>query len=156
MLPGKNQTLIIDDTYNSSPFACESALRTLAGVAMKGRKIAVLGDMLELGKHTEDAHKRIGAVVKETSDALVVVGPRSAFTKEGAIMAGMDPERIFEFKDSQEAGEFLETFIVPGDVVLIKGSQGMRMERAVGAVLFDQIHKHVLLVRQDREWLSKK
>jgi UDP-N-acetylmuramyl pentapeptide synthase len=156
LLKGINESFIIDDTYNSSPFACESALITLGGIKDKGRKIAVLGDMLELGKHTEEAHKNIGKILKENVDILIVVGQRAKSIKIGAVEAGMKEKSISEFENSVEAGEFLKTFVKKDDLVLIKGSQGMRMERAVGVILLDQKNKNNLLVRQDDEWINKK
>lgn len=163
LLKGINKTLLIDDTYNSSPFACEFALKTLGEIKNQERKIAVLGDMLELGKHTFEAHKNIGAIAKENSDVLVVVGSRAQGIKEGALEAGMNQENppdgragIFEFLDSREAANFMKTFVRKGDLVLIKGSQGMRMERISAALLSDQKNKEKLLVRQDEEWLKKK
>lgn len=156
LLAGIKHTLIIDDTYNSSPFACESALRTLGGIKSKDRKIAVLGDMLELGKYTEEAHKNIGKIAKDNVDVLVVVGARAKSIKAGALEAGFLEENIYEFATSYEAGEFIKTFIKKGDMVLFKASQGMRMERAVEAILLDQENKKDLLVRQDKEWLEKK
>ncbi|MFA5095242.1 MAG: UDP-N-acetylmuramoyl-tripeptide--D-alanyl-D-alanine ligase [Candidatus Paceibacterota bacterium] len=169
LLKGVNDSLIIDDSYNSSPFACEFALKTLGELKSSGRKIAVLGDMLELGRHTEEAHKNIGKIAKENADILITVGPRAEKIKEGAMEAGMNKKNlprvdessrvkagIFEFLNSREAGEFLKTFIQKNDFILIKGSQGMRMERAVEAVLFDKEKKSELLVRQDKEWLEKK
>ncbi|HEU0085859.1 MAG TPA: Mur ligase family protein [Candidatus Paceibacterota bacterium] len=155
LLDGINGSLIIDDTYNSSPFASEAAIKTLGGVKAM-RKIAVLGDMLELGKHTEEAHKTVGKLSAENSDMLVVVGPRAEKIREGAIEAGMPIEKIFQFSNSVEAGEFLKQNVGAGDLVLLKGSQGMRMERAVEAILLDQKNKSELLVRQDKEWLEKK
>ncbi|OGI80159.1 hypothetical protein A2W43_01580 [Candidatus Nomurabacteria bacterium RIFCSPHIGHO2_12_40_11] len=163
LLEGINDSLIIDDSYNSSPFACESALRTLGEVKNLGRKIAVLGDMLELGKHTQEAHKNIGRIAKEYTDVLIVVGPRAQDIKDGALEVypssggrGINPANIFEFLDSYHAAEFIKTFVQKGDLVLVKGSQGMRMERIVEAILLDQINKEKLLVRQDKEWLEKK
>ncbi|MSU44885.1 UDP-N-acetylmuramoyl-tripeptide--D-alanyl-D-alanine ligase [Candidatus Nomurabacteria bacterium] len=156
LLQGKNDSLIIDDTYNSSPIASLSALKTLAEVKNQIRKIAVLGDMLELGKHTEEAHKDIGRIVKENCDVLIVVGSRAKAIKEGAISLGMNEANIFEFLNSSEAGEFMKTFIQKGDLTLVKGSQGMRMERVVDAILLDQENKNKLLVRQEDEWLNKK
>lgn len=155
LLAGINGSLIIDDTYNSSPAACESALRTLDEI--KGRrKIAVLGDMLELGKHTVEAHKNIGYIASEKADFLIVVGPRAESIREGALSNNMDSKKIFAFANSGEAGEFLKTFVKKGDLILIKGSQSVRMERAVAAILLDQTSKKKLLVRQDEEWLNKK
>lgn len=155
LLKGINDSLIIDDTYNSSPFASESALKTLAEVKNAGRKIAVFGDMLELGKHTEEAHSNIGKIAKEIVNVLAVVGPRSKKIKEGAIEAGMNDMNIYEFLDSKETGEFLKTFVQKDDLILIKGSQGMRMERAVESILKDKKNKSKLLVRQDKEWKKK-
>src|SRR3990167_9997854 len=85
LLKGINNSFIIDDSYNSSPLACQSALKTLGEVKSVGRKIAVLGDMLELGHHTEEAHKNIGKIVKENADILMIVGSRAKKIKEGAI-----------------------------------------------------------------------
>ncbi len=162
LLKGIEGTMIIDDSYNSSPFACESALNTLSEVKSNGRKIAVLGDMLELGKHTVEAHKNIGRIVKEKADVLIVVGPRAEAIREGALGAGMNMENVFQFLDAYKAGEFVKTYVkngLPaqaGDVILVKGSQGMRMERVVGEILLDQENKANLIVRQDKEWLAKK
>ena len=155
LLKGINDSLIIDDTYNSSPFACEFGLKTLGGVKNKGRKISVLGDMLELGRHTEEAHENIGKIAKENSDTIIVVGSRAKTIKNGAIKSGMDSKNIFEFNNSREAGDFLKTFVKKNDLLFIKGSQGVRMERAVEAILLDQESKANLLVRQDKEWISK-
>ncbi|MCX6751481.1 MAG: Mur ligase family protein [Candidatus Nomurabacteria bacterium] len=156
LLKGESDSLIIDDTYNSSPFACESALRTLGEVKNIGRKIAVLGDMLELGKHTEEAHKNVGKVVKENADLLMVIGARAKKIKEGAMEEGMNKKNIFEFLDSQEAGEFLKTFVQKNDLILVKGSQGMRMEHVIEPILLDKENQSQLLVRQDEEWKKKK
>lgn len=163
LLMGVNNSLIIDDTYNSSPFACKTALKTLKEVKNSGRKIAVLGDMLELGKYTVEAHRNIGKITKENCDVLVVVGQRAKDIKQGAIEAGMKIEtisdeqgNIFEFLNSYEAAKFMESFVRKGDIVLVKGSQGMRMERVTEALLFDKKNKEKLLVRQDEEWKNKK
>lgn len=164
LLKGKEDIFIIDDTYNSSPFACESALKTLGEIKCKQdekcRKIVVLGDMLELGRHTIESHKNIGKIAKEIlkddRDVLIVVGPRAKNIKEGAIEVGFNIENIFEFLNSKEAGNFIKTFIEKGDIVLVKGSQGMRMEHVVEEILFDEANKDTLLVRQDIEWKKKK
>ena len=144
MLEGAKGTLIIDDSYNSSPIAVYAALGTLGEIKTAGRRVAVLGDMLELGKHTDEAHRNVGVVARERSDALITVGPRSK------VMQGN-----FHFSNSREAGEFLKTFIKKNDLILIKGSQGMRMERTVETVLLHQENKSKLLVRQEPEWLKR-
>jgi UDP-N-acetylmuramoyl-tripeptide--D-alanyl-D-alanine ligase len=156
LLKGINNSFIIDDSYNSSPFASESGLKTLGEVKTEGRKIAVLGDMLELGKHTKLAHENVGKVAKENADILMVVGQRAEAIKNGALEAGMNSENIFDFGNSIEVGKFLKDFIKENDLIFIKGSQGMRMEHAVEIILEDQKNKAKLLVRQDPEWLAKK
>jgi len=159
LLAGINESFIIDDSYNSSPFACQSALETLSEVngqeQKKWRKIAVLGDMLELGRHTKEEHEKIGLLAKKSVDVLVAVGPRAKHIIEGAQEAKMAQRNIFEFNNSREAGDFLKDFIQKDDLVLIKGSQGMRMERTVEKVLLGQKNKADLLVRQEPEWLAK-
>jgi UDP-N-acetylmuramoyl-tripeptide--D-alanyl-D-alanine ligase len=154
VLSGINDSIIIDDTYNSSPIAAEGAMETL-GKVNATRKIAVLGDMLELGRHTDEAHKNLGALAKKNSDILVVVGPRAKFIKEGAEGARMAKKNIFEFNNSKEAAEFMQGFVVPGDLVLVKGSQGVRMERVTAAILKDKENRAKLLVRQEDEWLGR-
>jgi len=155
LLKGVNDSLIIDDTYNSSPFACRSGLETLGEVKNMGRKIAVLGDMLELGKHTKNAHEEIGRIVPEKAGVLLVVGQRALSIKTGALEAGMNSENIFDFGNSYQAGEFLKNFIKKDDLVFIKGSQGMRMERTVEQVMQEKENRVKLLVRQDPEWIAK-
>jgi UDP-N-acetylmuramoyl-tripeptide--D-alanyl-D-alanine ligase len=164
LLDGIKDTLIIDDTYNSSPFACESAIKTLGEIkrvkGARSRKIAILGDMLELGRHTAEAHVKIGAVARENlsgaKDILIVVGPRAEAIGEGALGAGFDPSRLFVFKDAHETAEFIKEEMKEKDLILIKGSQGMRLERVVEAILKDKKNIKKLLVRQDSEWRRKK
>ena len=155
LIKGINESLIIDDTYNSSPMACETGLKTMGEVKNMGRKIAVLGDMLELGKHTKDAHEQVGKIAKDVVDFLIVVGQRALSIKTGALDAGMDSENIFDFGNSYHAGEFLKDFIKKNDLIFFKGSQGIRMERAVEQVMQDKDLKLDLLVRQDPEWIAK-
>jgi UDP-N-acetylmuramoyl-tripeptide--D-alanyl-D-alanine ligase len=149
-------SIIIDDTYNSSPVAAEAALETLKEVSSNGRKIVALGDMLELGEDSEEAHRSIGKIAKDSCNFLITVGEMAKFIKAGAIEAGMQKENIFEFLNSTEAGDFLRDFIKTGDIILVKGSQGIRMERVVAAILQDIDMKGNLLVRQEKEWLDKK
>ena len=163
LMPGIKNSRILDDSENASPLSMLESLGILKEINGVQRKIAVLGDMLELGKHTQEAHKNIGRIAKEYTDVLIVVGPRAQDIKDGALEVypssggrGINPANIFEFLDSYHAAEFIKTFVQKGDLVLVKGSQGMRMERIVEAILLDQINKEKLLVRQDKEWLEKK
>lgn len=155
IIEGIKHTTIIDDTYNASPVAVEAALDTLNDVACDGKKIAVLGDMLELGKWSAKEHRKIGILAGDVSDLLILVGPRSKWSIEGATEAKMDMKNIQDFDNSLDAGKFLQRHMDEGDVVLIKGSQSMRMERTVEEVMAHPEAKKDLLVRQDPEWLRR-
>ncbi len=155
IISGVKNTTIIDDSYNSSPVALEEALNTLALIRTKGRKIAVLGDMLELGTHSANEHKKVGDYVAKTVSCLITVGVRARAIAEGALNNGLHEEKIFQFEDSREAGKHLEILLKSGDIVLIKGSQGMRMEKAVEEVMAEPMEKRRLLVRQDEEWQKR-
>ncbi len=156
VVPGIKGSVIIDDTYNSSPAAVFAALDTLSDIQAK-RKIAVLGDMLELGKYAADAHRQVGARAEQCTDILWTVGIRSRATGEAALDAGMKDKNVreYEFGESQRAGKELESVLKPGDVVLIKGSQSLRMERAVLEIMAEPQKAGELLVRQDAEWLAR-
>lgn len=155
LISGVKNSLIIDDTYNASPLATETALAALAEIAINGRKIAALGDMLELGKYSIDEHRRIGEIAGKVCDILITVGIRARGIAGGALDAGLSEKNIFQFEESREAGKFLEERLLAGDVALIKGSQSTRMERAVEEVMLHPEDKEKLLVRQGEEWLSR-
>lgn len=154
LIPGIKSTLIIDDTYNSSPVAVEQALASLKELSYAKRKIAVLGDMLELGKFSADAHKQIGLLVPGTAQVLFTVGVRARAIAEGAMAAGMSEKHIFQYDDVARAGRELQAILNPGDIVLVKASQGIRAERIVEEVMADPDHASELLVRQDKTWRS--
>ncbi len=154
LIDGLKHTTIIDDTYNSSPIALSLALETLGFVQGK-RKIAVLGDMLELGKYSTEEHKKAGARVAEHADLLVTVGIRARFIAEGALEAGMKEKKIVRFEDSIKAGDYLSKIIKRGDIILVKGSQSMRMERAVKMMMAEPNKAHEFLVRQEEDWLKR-
>lgn len=155
LIPGIKETTIIDDTYNSSPVAAMAAIGALQGVETKGRRIAVLGDMLELGKFTIDEHKKLGSLAGKFADMVVAVGPRAKYIVEGALDSDMNEKNIFEFEDSRVAGKYLEGVIHPNDIILVKGSQGMRMERTVEEIMAHPENANALLVRQDEEWKKR-
>ena len=155
IVEGIHDTTIIDDSYNSSPVAVEEALAALADLAGEGRKIAVLGDMMELGKYSSAAHRALGERAAGAATLLVTVGVRARAMAEGAGEAGMPREEIFSFDTARDAGEFLQKTIRSGDIVLIKGSQSMRMERTTETILAHPELKKTLLVRQDAEWRNR-
>jgi UDP-N-acetylmuramyl pentapeptide synthase len=155
LIPGKNDTTIIDDTYNSSPEAVESALKLMSGMQVTGRKIAILGDMLELGKFTEEAHRTVGEHAAHVVKYLITVGIRAKGIAESAYMHGMTAETVAEYADSREAGRALASILEPGDLILVKGSQGVRLEKAVEELMAHPEEKTKLLVRQEEEWRKK-
>ena len=131
-VPGPQGSTLLDDTYNASPASTIAALNLLA--ELDGRKIAVLGDMLELGSYEEQAHKLVGRRAMDVADVLICVGSRGRMIGEEALGLGMDPEHVCLCPDNQAAIECLLKGIQPGDYVLIKGSRGMQMEEIVTAL----------------------
>jgi len=154
LISGKNNTLLIDDSYNASPAAVEEALSALQLLPGKGRRIAALGDMLELGRYSAEEHARIGVLCAEKVDVLVAVGTRSRATAEAARKAGMKDDMVFAFDTSLEASEMLDLFVEEGDTVLVKGSQSIRMER-IAERLLKNPEDGAKLVRQEREWKAR-
>jgi UDP-N-acetylmuramoyl-tripeptide--D-alanyl-D-alanine ligase len=131
-VPGIHESTLLDDTYNSSPDSAVAALDLLA--ELEGRKIGVLGDMLELGAHEAEGHCRVGRRAMDVVSVLVTVGERGRLIGESAIAHGMTPERVIHVADNVAAVARLRELIHAGDVVLIKGSRGMAMEEIVRAL----------------------
>lgn len=154
LIPGIKDTLLIDDTYNSSPKAALEALDVLGRLPTKEnmRRFAVLGDMLELGNFTQEAHQQVGQRAAECADRLILVGEAVSFAKAAALKNGVPQEHILHFHNAQEAGHFLQDEVKQGDVLLIKGSQGMRMEKIVKELMAEPLKAGELLVRQGKEW----
>jgi UDP-N-acetylmuramoyl-tripeptide--D-alanyl-D-alanine ligase len=111
--------------------------------------------MLELGKYSNEAHKTAGEMAKDSCDILVTVGLRSRATAEAAMGFGMGEENVFQFDDAKEAGEFMQNIIQKGDVVLVKGSQGIRMEKTVLEIMAEPEKRESLLVRQYGFWKKR-
>ncbi len=154
LVEGIKNTLVIDDTYNASPAACAAALDTIATLPTQGgRKIAVMGDMLELGRYSVDEHRKIGALAAKTVDVLITVGLRARDIAQGALGNGMSESLIFQYEDSKRAGLELQNMLGEGDIVLVKGSQSMRMERVVSEIMKEPERAKEELVRQDQEWI---
>ncbi len=126
---GPHDSLLIDDTYNASPDSVLAALNLLDD--LDGRRIAVLGDMLELGDMAEIGHRRMGIRAADVADELVVIGPLARLIGEEAIAAGLPVSCVTAVDSAAEAIPVLENLIREGDVVLIKGSLGMQMEQIV-------------------------
>ena len=117
---------IIKDCYNAGPESMAAALAVLAN--QKGRRVAVLGDMLELGVCTQAEHYRVGRIAAEKSDLLLAYGPNGSRIVSGAVTGGMSESKAKAFEDRAEIVAAMKRMVKPGDVVLVKGSRGMRME----------------------------
>jgi UDP-N-acetylmuramoyl-tripeptide--D-alanyl-D-alanine ligase len=130
----ENGALLLDDTYNASPESTLAALNLLD--ELEGRKVAVLGDMLELGIYERRGHEMVGVRAAEVVDELVTVGERGQMIATAARHAGLNQEAITELDTVEEAIEFLRSHLEPQDAVLVKGSHGMRMDRIVAALEF--------------------
>lgn len=128
----KSGALILDDTYNSSPESALAALNLLD--ELDGRKIAVLGDMLELGQYEEQGHEMVGRRAAQVANLLVTLGARAHTMASAARHAGMKTSLIFEYEDSAQVIAWLEKTLLSKDVVLIKGSHGLHMDRIVSAL----------------------
>lgn len=155
IIPGIKNTTIIDDTYNASPVATEEALSVLHVLGEKKRKIVVLGDMLELGIYSVAEHERIGALIPKHTDTLITVGIRARAIAEMAQKEGMSEKEIYTFDTSHEAKEKVKELLGDGDIVLVKGSQGMRTERIVEAIMREPLRAKELLARQEKEWKER-
>ena len=124
--------ILIDDTYNASPDSTMAALNLLDD--LKGRKVAVLGDMLELGRYEEAGHNKIGMRASEVADEIVLVGTRSLMTRDAAIENGFPADMVHWFNDFRGATTYLRETLKSGDIALIKGSHSMHMEKIVSAL----------------------
>lgn len=155
LLPAKNDALVIDDTYNASPKAMKSALCTLGKIPAK-RKIAVLGDMLELGSMCMSAHQDIARLVIEHKiDHAIFVGVHVQHAYDELQKRGWHDDRVQIVTSPDDAGAQLTDIIVQGDVVLVKGSQGMRMEKVVERILRDGEDVRSVLCRQNDAWRTR-
>lgn len=132
VVPGRSSATIIDDTYNSSPASALAALNLLS--ELDGRRVAVLGDMLELGSYEDEGHKLVGRRAAAVVSQLVLVGPRARLMGQEALAAGMPNAAVHYAETNAQAAKILEALLAPGDFVLVKGSRGIKMEEIVQAI----------------------
>ena len=150
-LPGRRGSLLLDDSYSASPAAVEAALETLAALDARHR-IAVLGDMLELGEYETTGHERVGRQAARVLDLLVTKGNRARSIADAARAAGMPADQVIVTYTPEDAARAVLERLAPGDVALVKGSLATRMEQVV-RLLMDEPHLAPdLLVRQDAAW----
>ncbi len=131
-VPGPKGAIILDDTYNASPASTFAALNLLD--ELDGRKIAVLGDMLELGGYEREGHEKVGMRALEVADVLITLGPRGHIIGETALRWGMPADHVHILEENAEVVTLLEQMVTGDDVILVKGSRAMRMEEIVNAL----------------------
>ena len=132
---------IIEDCYNAGPESMEAALRVLGEHKAEGRRIAVLGDMLELGNRAMAEHYRVGRLAAAVTDLVLAYGQHSARIITGAVTGGMSPKRTLHFQEQEDMAKTLKRMAKPGDVILFKGSQGMRMWEVMKLFLAEEEKK---------------
>lgn len=154
LLDGVKNIVLIDDSYNASPVACERAVQTLGEIVNVKRKIALLGDMLELGHYSVREHEKLGELVAKEADMLITIGVRSRKIADSAKENGLSGNFIFQYDDINKAVAELPELVKSGDIVLVKASQGIRAEKIVKNLMADPSKAGELLVRQDEGWKS--
>lgn len=155
LVTGIHNSAIIDDTYNSAPASARAALEQLKFFPA-AFKIAVLGDMLELGELSEAEHKQIAHdVLHSGANVFVAVGPQMRFAAQELRTLNFEHQNIFVFEKSTDAADTVKNLIRHNSVVLIKGSQGMRMEKIIPGIMAEPHQAGSLLCRQDRDWVRK-
>ncbi len=152
MFLGIHDSRIIDDTYNASPVSMQAALDTMAHI-QSPRKGVILGDMLELGEKSDDEHIALGEKIQEANISFaLLVGQHMKALYQTLSAGGFSSKQLFWFPSPMEAGDFAEGFVRSGDVVLVKGSQGVRMELVVEQLLAQPDLAPTMLCRQNPIW----
>lgn len=151
LIPGVKESWIIDDTYNSSPASLKAALEIFSDLRAP-RKVAILGDMLELGNYAKEAHEEAGKLVGQTVDELITVGPLAKLIAEKA--NGLKKENVHSFKNTAELIPKVKDLVENKDLILVKGSQSTRMEKVVAVIMAEPERAKELLVRQYGRWLK--
>jgi len=141
VVPGINDSTLIDDTYNASPASTVAALNLLNDIEPEnnGRRVAVLGDMRELGDYTDEGHKIVGRRAADVVDILITVGELGRAIGEEARSAGLASERLFITKNFEEAVALIHRAIHANDMVLVKGSRALGMDQIVPAISRDDV-----------------
>ena len=141
IVPGINGSTLLDDTYNASPASMIAALNLLNDIIpeQNGRRVAVLGDMRELGDHTEEGHKIVGRRAADVADMLITVGELGKAIGEEARAAGLAADRLFIMQTFEEAVAHIKRAIHAHDMVLVKGSRALGMDQIVPAISRDDV-----------------
>ncbi|HSX01626.1 MAG TPA: cyanophycin synthetase, partial [Candidatus Saccharimonas sp.] len=159
-LTGAEDSIIVDDSYNSSPGAAKAALAALAEAPTTGRRLAIMGSMNELGDDAPRYHAEVGAIAGQPEtrlDLLVTVGAlANDHLGPAAVAAGLPSAEWHQFTSPREAGAWLRSQLKTGDVVLVKGSQNRVFTEEAAKLLLANPQDASKLVRQTRAWLRRK
>ncbi|MES3004619.1 MAG: UDP-N-acetylmuramoyl-tripeptide--D-alanyl-D-alanine ligase [Patescibacteria group bacterium] len=155
IIQGIKNSVLVDDTYNASPLATREFVGLLGKINTNTRKVLILGDMLELGKYSAVEHRSLAVLVKQNANFVVTVGFRMRKLVDELLNEGFDESLIISFDSVEEANKTMDSLIQEGDVVLVKGSQAMRMEKLVEEVMRHPEDAKKVLVRQEEEWMSR-
>ncbi len=149
LIEGIKNTFILDDTYNASLLSMEAGLLTLKDLPAK-RKVAILGSMLELGELSEKAHKKVGELAFSFCDLILIVGKETKSIQKEARRIGF--ENIYYFDSSNKLSEKINEYIETGDLIFIKASQAIRLEKVVKKIMAHPENAKKFLVRQEKSW----
>lgn len=153
IVPGKKQSIILDDTYNANPVSVKAALCVLSEIKSGGRKVAIIGNMNELGQYSVKMHEEIGDFARDKCDLAIFVGPNAKIMASGF----NDDKRSLTFSNRQELMLKVQELIAKGDIILVKASQGGNfLEEVVKVLMRNPSEAGKLLVRQDKFWKSRK
>lgn len=153
VIPGINDSVILDSSYNSSPEPLKEALKVLREIGSAKRKIAILGNMNELGSNAKELHEQIGEFIPGCADVLITVGDEAKAFASKAKEKGMNESKIHSFDSAPEAAEFFKDKITKNDVILVKGSQNkVRLEKLIKEIMAHPEDAEKLLVRQEKVW----
>ena len=149
----KNQMILVDDSYNSNPKSAVEALKTISAIDWDGRRVAILGNMNELGEYTKEGHLKVGEEAGKTVDLLLVVGPNVGNFLKGAKKSGMSEDNIFCYPNPEKLIVDLDEKLKPKDLILVKASQNkMRFEKVAEHLIGDMEVSRNILVRQEKKW----
>jgi UDP-N-acetylmuramoyl-tripeptide--D-alanyl-D-alanine ligase len=151
IIDGIKNSIIIEDSYNAAPQSTLAALEVMEKIKAR-RKIAALGNMLELGDDTEAGHREVGKKVADIANILFVVGDHAKIIADEAIKSGLDKNSVFCYDFSDQAKVEIQKMLDEGDVILVKGSQGARMEKISEEIMRYPEQAEKLLPRQTPEW----
>lgn len=154
IIGGIKHSVIIDDSYNAAPNSMREAFAVLARMPNE-HKIAVLGNMLELGAISDSAHEEVGKAAAGLGlDHLITVGESGRIIADSARAAGLDENKILSFDTSDEARKTVQNLLKPASAILVKGSQGVRMEKIVKEIMAEPMRAPELVCRQYGSWLQ--